>query len=200
MDSQVDFIDLTDIRTTDLLSIFEHVLDFTNHFFEALWLFPEHPLLSFEVDIALLHLRPLILELFPLTLHLRGLLLHLLLHLSHFLLLLLQLRQISLIFVKGLFEMKVLWFDALVFFSQFFFELEEEVVVRGVKSRVLGSQLEKVRMLKGLLRLRGWYSYRLAWGTIWIDKQVLLRRSMIDWCLGYLNLLRIIRLLLRLDQ
>lgn len=36
MDSQVDFVNFTDICATDLLSIFEHVLDFTNHFFEAL--------------------------------------------------------------------------------------------------------------------------------------------------------------------
>jgi len=36
MDSQVNLVDLTDIRATDLLSILEHVLDLANHFFEAL--------------------------------------------------------------------------------------------------------------------------------------------------------------------
>jgi hypothetical protein len=61
--------------------------------------------------------------------------------------------------------------------------VEEEVVVRRVSSGLLRGQLEKVRVGNGL-RLRGWDSYGLARGTIRVDKQVLLRLSMIDWRLS----------------
>jgi len=61
--------------------------------------------------------------------------------------------------------------------------VEEEVVVRGVSSGLLRSQLEKIRVGNGL-RLRGWDSYGLARRTIRVDKQVLLWGSMIDWSLS----------------
>ena len=157
-----------------LFSISEYVIDFAHHLFEHLALLNDEASLSFQVDIASLHLLPLILELFPLALNLTRLLLHLLSHLLHFLFFVLHFDKVLLVLFKGFFEVKILRLNTVVFFPQILSQLEQEICIWGLVVVIV--HIEKVRVLLLLLvviRDCGDCNWLALW-AIGIDYQVLL--------------------------